>query len=151
MFDNGSVMHSGDDFSSVLPPLPDCPCDRGLADVAEALHAQEQIQILAGCQTYVLAISTTWTARQPLCSCGGSGTCTSGYRLTRAGRSQQEPSRRRVGRQSHRALGLAADAVVVAVEVVRVRVGHVVGVPPLAFSSTGLARLEWFDVAGGLR
>ena len=25
-----------------------------VADVAEALHAQEQIQILAGCQTYVL-------------------------------------------------------------------------------------------------
>jgi hypothetical protein len=53
VFDNGSVMHSGDDFSSVFPPLPDGPVIV-VADVAEALHAQEQIQILAGCQTYVL-------------------------------------------------------------------------------------------------
>jgi hypothetical protein len=59
---NGWVQHSGDDFGFLFPPIPEGPVVF-VANIEDALHNQEQVQILGGCQTYVRGDVTNMDCR----------------------------------------------------------------------------------------
>ncbi len=75
---NGWVDPGGDDFSYTFPDVPTGPVVFVAAFDDQALHAQEQVQILAAVRPSCEETSAIWTAqRRPGC-CGKSTSSTSG-------------------------------------------------------------------------